>query len=280
MNTALKNTLAAACCALAVTGCGGGGASRGLTPSPAAGGIVPASIVIRIPALPATASAARRARYVGVLSRSATLALAPAQTCTNCTPASSTDFSLAGQGSIPCVTNAQGRSCTFPLNLMAGAYTGTMTLYDGFLNGQGHVTGTALSEKTAFPVVVAVGQSNAIGVVLDGVPASLKVTVLTPATLVVGSRVVQGQQFSTYRMIGNGSTAQFSVTATDPDGYAIVGGGAPAYTASASGGFGASATGNTITLHAPAAYTKQPGALSVDAVSGASPIPRRCAPSR
>ncbi|MDB5026382.1 MAG: hypothetical protein JWO66_71, partial [Candidatus Eremiobacteraeota bacterium] len=76
-----------------------------------------------------------------------------------------------------------------------------------------------------------------------------------------------GNQTTIYRLIGGGATAQFSVTPKDADDNVIAGAGAPSWTAGATGGFAASVSGNIVTLTAPAAFTKQTGTLTVDAIS-------------
>jgi hypothetical protein len=268
MNASMKalRTLAASLAAI-LAGCGGGGASRVAAPSSSA--VTTASIVIKIPAAATSASAAaRHVQYVSATSRSATLSLAPAQGCVNCTPATSYGVALAGQGS-PCVTTPQGRTCTLPLNLVAGVYVGSIVLYNGFVDAQGAATGSPISEKTSFPIAVALGQPNATAIVLDGVPVSLTTAVTTSSTLFVGSKVVSGQPVTVYRLLGGGSSGQFTVTAKDADGYVLVGGGAPTFSANATGGFTASTSGNTVTVTAPATNTKQSGTLTFSAVSPA-----------
>jgi sugar lactone lactonase YvrE len=253
--------------AAVLAGCGGGDTSRVAAGN--SGTLTAASIVIKIPAAATSASASgRRVQYVSATSRSATIALSPAQGCVNCTPAVSYGVALAGQ-STACVTNAQGRTCTLVTNLTAGSYVGSIILYNGFVNGLGNATGSPISEKTSFPITVVLGQSNVTGVVLDGVPASLTTAVLTPATLFVGTKVVNGLPTAVYRLLGGGASGQVSVTAKDADGNLLVGAGAPAFTAAATGGFTASVNGSTVTLTAPAVNAKQSGALTINAVSSA-----------
>jgi sugar lactone lactonase YvrE len=272
MNVSMKalRTLAASLAAI-LAGCGGGGASRIAAPGSSA--VTTASIVIKIPAAATSASAAaRQVQYVSATTRSATLSIAPAPACTNCTPASSYGVALAGQGS-PCVTTPQGKTCTLPMNLVAGSYVGAIVLYNGFVNAQGAATGSPISEKTSFPIAVALGQPNATAIVLDGVPASLTTSVVTPTSLYVGSKIVSGQAVTVYRLLGAGSAGQFTITAKDADGNVIVGGGAPTFSANATGGFTASTSGNTVTVFAPATNTKQSGTLTFNAVSSACTDP-------
>jgi len=134
------------------------------------------------------------------------------------------------------VTTPQGRTCTLPLNLVVGTYVGSIVLYNGFI-AQGAASGSPISEKTSFPITVALGQPNATAIVLDGVPVSLTTAVTTSSTLFVGSKVVSGQPVTVYRLLGGGSSGQFTITAKDADGNVLVGGGAPTFSANATGGY-------------------------------------------
>ncbi len=266
---------AAAFAAIALlAACGGGGSAvpRAGGAAPSGGAHAAASITLTVPNAAPAPSSARRARYVAAQSRSAKLTIAPAGGCTQCTPAQTIEVGLAGQNS-PCTSGPNGRTCTIALNLAQGSYTGSLIVYDGFPDAQGHVTGNALSENTSFPMAIAAANANAIGVVLDGVPVSLVTTVLTPSTMVIGTKVVSGSQTTIYRLIGGGASAQFSVTAKDAAGNVIAGPGAPAWSANATNGFGASSSGNVVTLTAPPAFTKQTGSLTVQASSSACSDP-------
>ncbi len=279
MNPKLRAALVRRCgslvlAAAVLAGCGSGSATPPRAANgtvPAAGTRVPASIVLRIPGQSAS-SAQRRTRYVSVVSRATKIVIAPANSCVTCSSTQTLEVQLAGQNS-PCVAGPSGQTCTIALSLNSGAYMASIVIYDGFLDGQGHVTGKALSEQTSFAVAIVQGQTNAIGVVLDGVPVSLAVNVLSPATLIVGTRIVNGSQSVIYRMPSGGYGAQFTVTPKDADGNVIAGAGAPTWSANATAGFSASATGNTIVLNAPTAFSKQTGTLTVQATSSACADP-------
>jgi sugar lactone lactonase YvrE len=272
--TKIFKALCTVAATVAVSACGGAGTTtvpRVAGAEAATAARVPASIVLKIPAASA-ASAKRRARYVSIVSRSTKIVVAAAAGCAQCSQTQTLEVQLTGQSS-PCTTGPGGTTCTIALSLNPGSYAGSLIVYDGVLDAQGHVTGKTLSENTSFPIAIALGQSNAIGVVLDGVPASLTPTVLTPSTLIIGTKVVNGSATTIYRLIGNSATGQFTVTAKDADGNVIAGAGAPTYTANATNGFTASANGNTMTLNAPPAFTKQTGALTVQANSSACTDP-------
>ena len=148
----------------------------------------------------------------------------------------------------------QTKTCTIPLSLVPGTYTGTMSVYDGVPDAQGHVTGKALSANASFPIPIVLGQANAVGVTLDGIPASLVATILTPSTMITRNRVVNGATQTVYRLFGANASAQLALVAKDADGDTIVGPGSPTWTANANpAGFTTAVNGNTLTLTAPAA---------------------------
>jgi sugar lactone lactonase YvrE len=249
--------------ALAGCGSGGGGTVTPLAAQAQSGQRVPGSIVIRIPSASQASSAAmRRVSYVSAASFSTKIAITGAQGCTQCSPPVTLEVSLAGFPA-PCVTSGGVKTCTVALNLLPGSYVGTIRIYDGVLDGQGHVTGKPLSENTSFPIAIASGQSNAVPVTLDGVPTSIQTTVLTPATVTV-------DQFAAtpiYRLTSAGATAQLSVVAKDADGAVIAGPGAPVFTVASSIGFSAVLSGNTITLTAPAKASRQAGSVAISSTS-------------
>jgi sugar lactone lactonase YvrE len=271
-------TLFAALLAASLAGCGGG--SNGAVPihsstASQAGQRVPGSIVIHIPSASQASSAAlRRVRYVSVSSRSTKVAIAGAQGCTQCSSPITLEVSLVG-GNAPCTVSGGVTTCTIALNLLPGSYLGAMTAYDGLLDGQGHVAGNPLSESTSFPITIANAQSNATNVTLAGVPVTLVPTILTPSSLIIDTVPSAGP---VYRLVGGNATAQFSIVAKDADGNVIAGPGAPTWTANASGsGFSASQSGNTITLNAPSAVSRQTGTLTVNASSpGCSDSTAKC----
>jgi hypothetical protein len=251
----------------------GGCASGGSTGSPHQVQLAATSgsIVITIPSNPPSASL-RRLAYVSNVSRSATVKLAPSAGCANCTPASSHDYTLTGNGS-NCTSGASGRTCTIPLLLGAGTYTASLTIFDGFITG-GAATGNPISEQTSFPITIVIGQANLTAVTLFGVPFTLTQTVTTPSTLFLTTRVQNGVQSPIYRFNAASATGQITLTAKDADGAVIVGPGAPTWTANATGtGYSAAVNGNTLTLTAPASRPAGIGSIAINAVSSACADP-------
>lgn len=274
MNARLVSLLAACGAALVlVTACSSGG-SHALPPAgaPRSAQAVPGSIVIHIPSV-APSSSKRSVKYVSPSSFSAKIDITPAQGCTQCSSPQTLQVSLIAASA--CTTGPSGRTCTIGLVLLAGTYTGSMTVYDGVLV-QGQVSGNPLSENISFPIPIAPSQPNVTSITLDGVPAQLVPTILNPNALVIDTL---HPGLPVYRLNGSGATAQFTIVAKDADGNIIAGAGAPTWTATASGaGFGASISGNTVTLTAPAIASRQTGTLTVNAVSsGCSDATAHCA---
>jgi hypothetical protein len=249
--------------ALAGCGSGAGGTVTPLAGPAQSGQRVVGSIVIRIPfASQASSGAVRHARYVSTASFSTKIGITGAQSCTQCSSPVTLEVSLAGFPA-PCVTSGGVKTCTIALNLLPGSYVGTMRIYDGVLDGQGHVTGNPLSENTSFPVGIVSGQSNAVPVTLDGVPASIQATVLTPATLIVDKFAAT----QVYRLNGGGAIAQLSIVAKDVDGAIIAGPGAPVFTVSSSFVFSGVLSGNTVTLTSPPKASRQNGSVTISSTS-------------
>jgi hypothetical protein len=275
-NRLLRFGLVAAALASSLAGCGGG---TGGTVSPApnavsgqAGPPVAGSIVIRMPR--ASSSTTRRPRYVSLASGSAKIAIAPAQGCIQCSSPVTIEATLVG----PCKMVGQVRTCTIPLSLVPGTYAGTISIYDGVPDAQGHVTGKVLSTNASFPILIAQGQANSVGVTLDGIPTSLVATILTPSTMIMRNRVVNGVTQTVYRVFGANASAQIGLVAKDADGFTIVGPGSPTWTANANpAGFTTAVNGNTLTLTAPAAPKRADAALTINAVSsGCSDPTAKC----
>jgi hypothetical protein len=270
----LQSALIAAALVSSLAGCGGG---SGTAVRPVLGDVagqaparLPGSIVVRIPST--TSSTNRRLRYVSPSSLSAKVSIGPGQGCAQCSPPVTIEVGLYGVNQ--CTITGGVRTCTIALNLLPGTYTGTMTIYDSILDAQGHATGKPLSGNASFPIPIAPGGSNAVGVTLDGIPTSLAATILTASTMVRRNHVINGVATTAYRVIGANAAAQLALVAKDVDGNTIVGPGAPTWTANANpAGFTTAVNGNTLTITAPAVLKRQDAALTINAVSPACADP-------
>jgi hypothetical protein len=261
----IRRSIAALLCAT-LAACGGG-TSR-MTPSimpsvTQTSAAVGGSLVVRIPNSAGTASAAlRHAQYVSASTQSASVKIAPAAGCTNCSAPLTLEAALT-PSSPGCSANANGTTCTVALGLLAGSYTGMMSTYDGPLDAQGTPTGQRLSSDKSFPIAITVGSQNLVGVTLSGIPASIK---LTPkSNFYAGAALSGGVVSPVLRLLGANATGQALITAYDVDGNAITGAGAPTSFQMGSNGFTASVAGNVATITAPATVTTNSYALPIDA---------------
>jgi hypothetical protein len=214
-------TLAAAL-ALSIAGCAGGSAVPTVaSPSSATPANerskkpVLAKFVIHIPRKRRTG---RGARYISPATKSIAITVDPGARQTvlnaNVTP-----------GSPNCTLS----TCTLILNLLPGAHTFNVTTYDATLSG-GAPDGNVLSQNLGYPFTVARGVPNSIGVVLQGIPASITVAA-TPDQDVQGNQTGGFDLFGAFKADGATLYARtFTVTTLDADGNIIAGAGAPALT--------------------------------------------------
>lgn len=218
----------------ATAGCSSGGSSGGMLPQ-SNSSVTPArdahranvSLRIRIPK-----RRHDRAHYVSPATVSAAVKIAPRAGCGTCSPAQSLKVALVAS-SPQCRASSAGLTCTIPLALSDGSYTGSLTTYDSM--------GVTLSTNQSFPVAIAAGKANAIGVTLYGVPAGVNVTLLDPSR---GSESFDASGQETIDIAGADAHAQLLVTPVDSDDYVIAGPGAPvtSFAVSGSSGFKAAAT--------------------------------------
>jgi streptogramin lyase len=120
-----------------------------------------------------------------------------------------------------CSSSVAGTLCTLTIGGLApGAYTGSISTFDGPLVS-GNASGAPLSANQNVGFSIVAGQSNAIGVVMDGVPASV--------LLLPDASVLSGNTTSGYSLSRCTSTVQHvTVVGVDADGNYILGAGAPA----------------------------------------------------
>lgn len=152
-----------------------------------------------------------RPRFISPATQSLTLAIAPqaggpavVNETVNVTPTS--------QG---CSSTPSATQCVLNAGVPAGSYLVTIATYDQIGAG-----GNELSHAQSVPFVVTLGQTNALGLTLNGVPHALLVA--------SAARAVHGSQGGGFTVYGSGAQSMV-VAATDADGNAIVGAGAPSY---------------------------------------------------
>jgi hypothetical protein len=153
------------------------------------------AISLKIPKV-STAARVRRPAYVSQATQSVALAIDGTLAVA---------FNTGGATNPNCVTGNESTTCTAYVAAPIGSDTFTLSTYDGALNGSGSPTGNLLSQGTLAQTIAA-GTANAVNIALDGVVASLGVSV-PPNAITVGTP----------------GTATITVTAYDADGFAIVG---------------------------------------------------------
>lgn len=117
-----------------------------------------------------------------------------------------------------CTSTLTSTLCELTISLAPGSYTATLTAMDS--------SGTALSAAQSIAVTITPGTSNTISLTLSGVPKEIQVLPLDGTT--------PGSAAQGYTIVGSGAH-RFLVVALDADGDAIVGPGAPAFSASMTG---------------------------------------------
>jgi hypothetical protein len=201
--------------------------------APAAGARGTARFVIKIPPQPAAAQ--RKPAYISPATQSITIVLSgptPTNVTSNLTPTTS-----------GCSSTLASTSCALTIALMPGAYTGSITTYDG-ANG----TGNLLSANQTVAFTIVSGQSNTVSLTLNGVPHQILISSLTNAATLSGS---------TYTLAGP-IAASFEVAALDIDGDIIFGAGAPTFTISQTSGSAMTVVGPTTAK--PNGFTLMPPA--------------------
>jgi hypothetical protein len=197
----------------------------------------------------------RRGHYVSPSTLSLSLAIAPAAGCSACTAAIAQTMNLQ-PGSPGCVDAAAGTTCTLSLVLNPGTYTGTIVTYDGALNGSNQPTGTVLSKDQSFPITIANGKSNVPTITLSGVPSGVTLFSLSPIARVVTDSpfflpVGGTTPLPAVLVAEEGASVRLAAYATDPDGNAILGPGAPTFAVSVGGSFSVTTSGNIVRLTVP-----------------------------
>jgi hypothetical protein len=151
---------------VSIAGCGGGGSSvPGAQPaSPTSSTLQSVTVSIAIPSAAAASSVLRQPKYVSVNTQSASISV------NGGTPV----VTNLAAGSPNCTTSSGARTCSITLSAPVGTDTFAEVTYAS-ANG----TGTALSQNTTTATIVA-GKANVVPLVLDGVVASVALTLSNP----------------------------------------------------------------------------------------------------
>ncbi len=187
--------------AAAIAGCGGGGGTG--SPVPANGGasapnaLGQAQFTLTIPAQTSAAATARRTAFISPNAQS--IAIAVATGTASPPPAQPVNLNASSPN---CTTGTSGLTCTIAVSAPIGTDTFAVTLYGG-QNGSGSVLSTARVSG-----VVNAAQSNTIAIALNGVVASIAVSITNGNNLIPG---------------GYATALPVVITAKDASGATIVG---------------------------------------------------------
>ncbi|MBV8155322.1 MAG: hypothetical protein JOY98_12925 [Candidatus Eremiobacteraeota bacterium] len=162
-------------------------------------------------------------RYVSPSTQSLSYAINPVKGCKGCTQQLLGDDGLT-LASPNCAPVDQGTTCTFPLPLAPGHYTGTIATYDGPAGCQTVNACNTLSSNQSFPLTVTAGRSNAPSIALYGVASQLEIEPVGNNARVLGN----GNQNVT--VSGLNSVGTFALYGLDADNNLILGPGSPTFT--------------------------------------------------
>jgi PQQ-like domain len=194
---------------VALSACGGGGASVSMLPkSPqtpvGTANLQRVTLSIKVPAATGTSAVGRRPLYVSTATQSAAIAVNGGAPLV---------VNLAAN-SPNCTASAGGRTCTAAVSAPVGADTFAETLFkttDG--------TGPALAQNTTTATIVA-GTANVVTLTLEGVVASIALSLADPAPLVGPTAtillVVNAKDAGGATIIGNDPFAN-PIALTDSD---------------------------------------------------------------
>jgi NHL repeat/Beta-propeller repeat len=160
--------------AATLAACSSAGGSPPLTPGAQDAAVsrgAKAKLVVRV-RVPKLKVKRRGAHYISAATKGLALSFTGAQTYSQLFALTPSDPRCSGS---PLV-------CTFVIPLGAGSYAAAAGAYDHAPVDGAFPTGAkALSSATGIPVVVKSGISNALGLTLDGIPASINILGLAPA---------------------------------------------------------------------------------------------------
>lgn len=224
MRLPMASPLVALALLATVAACGGGGGGSVPRQNGASGS---AAFTIAVPA--ATRSQAKHPAYISPNAQALSITIVSAANPAG-VPAFSESVQLAS--SPQCTAGSSGTTCTITVTLAPASYLATISVY-----GSGSAL---LSQGQNLPFSITAGQTSAVDLTLNGIPASLQLTT---------SAAFTGSTASGYTMNGPGTV---TVTALDASGATIVGPGSPALGMTSSNtAFSIADSGNVFTITPP-----------------------------
>ncbi|MBV8490110.1 MAG: hypothetical protein JO199_06220, partial [Candidatus Eremiobacteraeota bacterium] len=187
--------------------------------------------------------------------KSVELTVAPAGKCGGCTKAFTTYASLLPT-SKSCTFDPAGITCTIPIAIASGTYTGKLSTYDGPPKCS---SCSELSANQSFKIVASTTVKIPT-IVLAGVVHGLNYTILDSGLMT--------QRNGNVGIVGASSKARMLLYAYDADGNVIFGPGSPKFAvSSASTVWKASVSGDVLEVQAPASIGPGQNQLKISAVA-------------
>jgi len=248
----MKRTLITRCGAIVLAAglaaCSGGGSRSGLPPtSGAVIGAAGGSLQITVPFAATSGAGSKAPAYVSTGTQSVRIVANPNAGCGTCTVGGQTITANLNASNPNCATGANGLTCTIAFALAPGAYTLGIATYSGVVSG-GNPGGSLLSENQSVPLTIVSGANTVVTATLDGVPVSFD---LVPTQ----GALVKAANNNYYHAEAFNAPMTISIIARDAAGAAIIGAGAPAYSATFNNAgnnwTNVSITGGTISATSP-----------------------------
>lgn len=219
----MNRTLVTRCCAIllaaGLAACSGGSQSA----LPTAAGSGAGSLQIVVPFAAAGGVGSKKPAYVSSGTQSVKVVAQPNAGCATCTAGGQTIAANLNASSPNCASGANGLTCTIAFALAPGSYTLDISTYSGTVSG-GNPGGALLSQDQAVPLTIASGANSVVTATLDGVPARFD---LTPTQ----GALVRASANGYYHAEAWNAPMTISIITRDATGAAIIGPGAPTYSA-------------------------------------------------
>jgi len=224
----MKRSLVTRCCAIVLAAglaaCSGGGSQSALpSTGGAATGATGASLQITVPFAAGSGVGSKTPAYVSTGTQSVKIVATPNGGCGTCTVGGQTVTANLNASNPNCATGANGLTCTIAFALAPGAYTLGIATYSGTVSG-GNPGGTLLSEDQSVALTVVSGANTVVAAILDGVPVSFD---LVPTQ----GALIKNAMTGYYHAEAWNAPMTISIIARDAAGAAIIGPGAPIYSA-------------------------------------------------
>jgi len=223
----MKRTLVTRFCAVVLAAglaaCSGGSQSTLPATAGAVAGATGGSLQITVPFAAGSGTGSKTPAYVSSGTQSLKILATPNAGCVTCTAGGQTVTANLNASNPNCVAGANGLTCTIAFALAPGAYTLGIATYSGTVSG-GNPGGALLSQNQSVPLTIVSGASTVVTATLDGVPVSFD---LVPTQ----GALIKAANTGYYHAEAWNAPMTISIVTRDATGAAIVGPGAPVYSA-------------------------------------------------